>query len=66
MNNNPIGIFTVIAILIAVIASVALLAGVENAFPDEFPDIKQSTVVDNSPIDQNAGDDLLLTVITQQ
>ena len=45
--------------------TVALLSGAENAFPDWFPDIPQSTVVDNSPIDQNAGDDLLLTVVTQ-
>lgn len=65
MNNNSIGIFTVIAILIAVITSVALLSGVETAFPEWFPDIPQSTV-DNSPIDPNAGDDLLLTVVTQQ
>lgn len=66
MNNNSIGIFTVIAILIAVITSVALLSGVETAFPEWFPDIPQSTVADNSPIDPNAGDDLLLTVVTQQ
>lgn len=65
MKNNSMGIATVIAVLIAVISSFAILSGVKNAFPKLFPDVPQSTVVDNPSADSNAGDDLLMTIITQ-
>lgn len=65
MNNNSMGFYGY-CYTNSVLISLTVLSGVENMFPDWFSDIKQSTVVDNSPIDPNAGDNLLLTVVTQQ